>query len=142
MRIYSHNSHKFLQTFKTKTQMKTQTQKNQMVDILFSYEDTSVFEIVEKLKCDIEKSFDYTISLDSSDEWEESSEFQSLLDKVTVLIMLETNDSAASAWITTDIIKKKRTSRRVASFPPCIDFSDSYEEGLKVLTQVLEGRLL
>ena len=114
-----------------------------MVDILFSYEDSSMLEIVENLKCDIEKSFDYSISLNSGDEWEESSEFLTILDKATVLIMLEKNESAASAWITTDIIKKKKKAERIPpSFPPCVDFSESYEEGLKILTQVLEGKLL
>lgn len=116
-----------------------------MTDILLSYDDETALGFVQAVKADIEKAFNFSVSLKgSTNEWEESGEFLTNLNKeARELVVLENNNTTISVWIMIDC-RTKTNSRNgtMPKMPPSIDFSKDYEEGIEILSLVLEGKLL
>ena len=118
-----------------------------MTDILLSYDDEIALGFVQAVKADIEKALNFSVSLKgSTNEWEESGEFLTNLNKeARELVVLENNNTTISAWIMIDRNGRTKTNSRngtMPKMPPSIDFSKDYEEGIEILRLVLEGKLL
>jgi hypothetical protein len=112
--------------------------------------DSSSFDNAMKVKRDIEKSCGFSVVLDVED-WEQNEassehfDIDSKLDGTSLLLVFTFGHSNISAWVTFEE-KDKEKSHSLQDvdppesyFPECIDFSESFTEGMEDFMYVLKS---
>jgi len=106
-----------------------------MSDIYLSYNESN-FDVAQILKQDVEACSNLSITLEN-DSWEEEDEFMKALPHANLFIIIATATSNITVWVI-DHQKNKKRRQRAITKALTVDFSHSYEDGMKILTSVLK----
>ncbi|CAJ1949346.1 unnamed protein product [Cylindrotheca closterium] len=113
-----------------------------MVKILLSC-NTDTYEFASDIREDIQEQLGFKVALDVEDESQNDpvdDGFQEELEEAAVVLVFQIGDESISAWIMIEEADDKFSEEckyEETMFPEIIDFSKSFQRGIKILRHIL-----